>query len=102
MKGFRYLRGALAEANVAAAAYERERPTLGKQFSNEIEAAIMHAREFPAAAPRLKDKRQELRSINLETFPIKIVYAVEAGLVVIVAVFHQRRRPGYWRRRVRR
>jgi hypothetical protein len=23
-------------------------------------------------------------------------------LVVIVAVFHQRRRPGYWRRRLRR
>jgi hypothetical protein len=32
-------------------------------------------------------------------FPFSVIYAHEEATIVIVAVAHQRRRPGYWRER---
>jgi hypothetical protein len=32
-------------------------------------------------------------------FPYSIVYKEAADKIMIVAIAHQRRRPGYWRRR---
>lgn len=39
------------------------------------------------------------RRIVLPRFPYSVVYEVHADHIVIVAVAHQRRRPGYWRDR---
>jgi hypothetical protein len=33
-------------------------------------------------------------------FPYKLIYFVDGGVVVIVAVAHDKRRPGYWRGRL--
>ena len=35
-------------------------------------------------------------------FPYNLLYAVESDLLVVVAVAHQKRRPGYWRSRVKK
>jgi hypothetical protein len=37
----------------------------------------------------------------LRTFPIKLVYTVHDDALLLVAVFHARRRPGYWLERLR-
>jgi hypothetical protein len=37
----------------------------------------------------------------LQSFPIKVVYTVRDDALVIVAVFHARRRPGYWLERLK-
>jgi len=36
----------------------------------------------------------------LKTFPIKLVYTVRDEALLLVAVFHARRRPGYWLERL--
>ena len=41
------------------------------------------------------------RSCALRTFPYSIVYYCDDFSVRIVAVAHAKRRPGYWRRRLR-
>jgi hypothetical protein len=39
------------------------------------------------------------RRLLLQRFPFSIIYRVESTWVLVVAIAHQRRRPGYWRRR---
>jgi hypothetical protein len=54
--------------------------------------------EFPAAPALVPEApaAHGLRSILLGSFPIKLVYAVRDNVLLVVAVFHARRRPGYW------
>ena len=40
------------------------------------------------------------RACPLQKFPYRLVYIEEPGRILVVAVPHDRRRPGYWRRRV--
>ena len=42
-----------------------------------------------------------LRWVMLRSFPIKLVYTVRDEVLLLVAVFHARRRPGYWLERLR-
>ncbi len=42
-----------------------------------------------------------LRWVMLRTFPIKLIYAVRDDALLLVAVFHARRRPGYWLERLK-
>jgi mRNA-degrading endonuclease RelE of RelBE toxin-antitoxin system len=43
-----------------------------------------------------------LRAKRIEGFPYRVVYLVQADMVVIVAYAHEKRRPGYWRTRLTR
>lgn len=42
---------------------------------------------------------EETRWALIETFPFAIVYRPQGDLIEILAVMHQRRRPGYWENR---
>ncbi len=41
-------------------------------------------------------------AVLLQTFPIKLVYTVRDDALLVVAVFHVRRRPGCWLERLKR
>jgi plasmid stabilization system protein ParE len=43
-----------------------------------------------------------LRYAFFSRFPFSLIYAEESGEILIIAVAHQKRRPGYWRRRISR
>ncbi len=85
-----------AELEEAALFYESRLAGLGKSFASEVERTISLVREFPEAGSLVGPKR---RRVLVARFPYSIVYRQESGAIVIVAVAHQRRRPGYWRRR---
>jgi toxin ParE1/3/4 len=40
-----------------------------------------------------------LRQIRLKRFPFGVIYGVRNDQIVIIAVAHHRRRPGYWMKR---
>jgi hypothetical protein len=42
----------------------------------------------------------EVRFVKLRNFPYVVFYAVLDGEVLVVALAHTKRRPGYWRRRL--
>ena len=44
----------------------------------------------------------ELRRRLVRRFPFGILYRIEPEEIVIVAVAHLRRKPGYWRERIKR
>jgi len=87
-----------AETELAEAAlfYESRMSGLGRFFAAEVERTIALVREYPEAGPAVGPKR---RHVLVARFPYSIVYRHDPDAIVIVAVAHQRRRPGYWRRR---
>lgn len=92
----RYLPLAREELNEAASFFEGRVTGLGAAFLDDVHRSIEMLCESPrigAAAGRT------FRRLLLRRFPYSIIYALRGEEVVIVAVAHQRKRPGYWRRR---
>ena len=92
----RYLPSAREELNEAAAFYEASVPGLGEAFLDDVERAIELVRERPRIGASVG---RGFRKAILRRFPFSIVYVDRDEEIVIVAVAHQRRRPGYWRER---
>ncbi len=42
---------------------------------------------------------RKTRRLLLPRFPYQIVYRIRPGEIVVVAIAHSRRRPGYWKSR---
>lgn len=73
-------------------------PGLGADLTDEVEQALDHASAFPEACP-LAGKR--VRRKPLLRFPYSLVYAVYPDRIRIVAFAHQKRRPFFWRKRLK-
>lgn len=63
-------------------------------------AAIDDVLERIAADPeRFPVAISNCRSCSLLRFPFQVVFRIEANRLLLVAVAHAKRRPGYWSRR---
>jgi plasmid stabilization system protein ParE len=93
---YRYLPLAREELNEAAAFYEASVPGLGAAFLGDVERAIETVRANPGMGASMA---RGFRKSILRRFPFIIVYAQRDEEIVIIAIAHQRRSPGYWRRR---
>ena len=78
----------------AALFYESAAPSLGHDFLDDLQHAIDTVRERPELGTPVA---HGFRRILVRRFPYSLIYAVEAGHVVVVAVAHQRRRPELWK-----
>jgi plasmid stabilization system protein ParE len=76
--------------------YEHREAGLGGRFIAEIEAGIATLVLQPRVGQQLED---DFRYFALDEFPFSLIYRVEPEKILIVAVAHQSRRPGYWRER---
>ena len=87
---------AAAEADLAEAAgfYLREAGmTVSRVFLAEFERAIGLLAEQPnIGAPW----RRSIRRLPLRRFPYSVLYDVRADEIRVLAVAHQRRKPGFW------
>jgi plasmid stabilization system protein ParE len=95
-RALEYLDEALEEVEAAARWYAERSSTAAIAFSDEIDAAESAIVRLPEAWPSFE---HGTRRYLLRRFPYSVVYRVEPDRIVIVAVVHARRRPGYWRRR---
>jgi plasmid stabilization system protein ParE len=70
---------------------------LAERFRNEVEAAVEMISRDPHRWPRFRDK---YRSLRLDRFPYLLYYTVlDDSRVLVLAVAHSSRRPGYWLQR---
>jgi hypothetical protein len=87
VKRIEFAPAARAELDAAADRYEQDYPGRGVRFYAAVERAVRLLVEFSGAA--------------VEGFPFVLVYRDLGAVLRIDAVAHARRRPGYWKRRVR-
>jgi plasmid stabilization system protein ParE len=93
-----FLPEAEKEFREAARYYENEAPGVGLAFIIEVHKAVAAIVAHPLGSPKIRDS---VRKKVLNHFPYNVLYSVEADLVLVVAVAHQKRRPTYWRSRLR-
>jgi len=89
---------AVAEIDHEVDYYEACQVGLGSELEHELEAVFATIVAFPAAAPPWRD-RQDRRVAVLDRFPFTVPYQVTGDAVVILALAHTSRRPGYWAHR---
>lgn len=84
---------ARAELRATRNWYHERSPLSAIAFAQTIANATSRIREAPNTFP-LAD--HGTRKCVLQRFPFNIFYLTQDNEIVIVAVAHQKRRPGYW------
>lgn len=85
-----------AELNDAVDYYERCQEGLGLEFAKEVEATIRSICAFPHAWTPLS---VNTRRCLMKRFPYGIVFQNKGDEIIVVAVMHLTRKPGYWSER---
>ena len=88
-----------ADAEMAEAArwYETHRAGLGTDFLDAVEAAVARISETPqmgSPVPGVSD--EAIRRRPVRRFPYHVVYVELPDRLQVLAIAHDRRRPGYW------
>ena len=78
--------------------YEERRRGLGAEFFDAVSAAMLLIEARPEIGTSLSPDALT-RRLLVARFPYQIVYHLTSTEIVIVAVAHLKRRPGYWKRR---
>ncbi len=81
----------------AALNYEAAASNLGDDFLDDIQFAIRSIREHPKLGVEIA---YGFRRALVRRFPFSVIYFIEPGNIVVVAVAHQSRSPGYWKGRM--
>jgi plasmid stabilization system protein ParE len=92
-----FRRAAKSEFEDAAAWYAERAAGLGEEFIREIEQAVASAAAAPQRYPAVFD---DIRRTVTRRFPFAIYFRVRSDALVVLAVFHGRRNPTIWQRRV--
>ena len=97
-----FLEAAEGELLDAVRWYEDQQDGLGARFLLEAQKTSDQIEEWPRTGPvwAYSEVLEGVRRLSLQTFPYHLVY-VEDPRLVIVAVAHMKRRPGYWNSRLR-
>lgn len=97
MTDVRFHEAAESELYDALGFLELRNKGLGRRLLNEVRRTAARIAEFPSLGTEI---RPGVRKILLRTFRYSLVYAVDGGGVLILAVAHGSRRPDYWSPRI--
>ena len=97
-KPVEYHDGAVAEVRAAVAWYQGRSAKSALDSIEELHRAAETIRDAPDRWPAGKNGT---RKFLLWRFPFSIIYTEQEAVIMIWAVAHGSRRPGYWARRVR-
>jgi plasmid stabilization system protein ParE len=88
---------ARADLREGKAFYRHRSPLAAVAFAHQIDAALSRIVEAPLRYPTGHHDTRE--HVLPSRFPYTIVYRVRENTIVIVAIAHHSREPGYWRGR---
>lgn len=109
MTGVFFLPSARTELRAARRYYQQRDPAAARRFSSEVLRVIERIAESPSQFPEhgllpVPTRIQTLyftvrKAVLPRAFPYMIFYYVSQQTAVILAVAHEKRRPGYWTHR---
>ena len=82
--------------NAAAAYYEDQQKNLGGRFLASVQDALNRIRVNPLMYRQVEPG---VRRCLVRTFPYGVLFRIENEQLVVVAVMHLHREPGYWNQR---
>ncbi|MBI3526003.1 MAG: type II toxin-antitoxin system RelE/ParE family toxin [Betaproteobacteria bacterium] len=93
MRQARFIAEARQEFLAEVAYYNQVQPGLGSRFTAAVEEATARALTFPLAG---SPSASNTRRVFLKGFPFSLFYRPKNDGIVVFAVSHHARRPGYW------
>ena len=88
---------ALLEFEEAVQFYKERGRKLGQRFAREIRATIA---KIVANPERWRNLEHDVHICRARVFPYAVLYTIEPEYILILAIAHGKRRPGYWRHRL--
>lgn len=95
----RFLEIAEIELDQAVSWYGAQAPGLGDTFLIEVLSAADRIARFPEAWHPLGEG---VRRCRLSRFPYGLIYTIDNGDILVLAVAHLHRQPDHWRNRLQR
>jgi len=94
----RILADAEGEIREAALWYEDHRPGLGGKFLDSVDDIMERIARNPQQFSRYEGKElsRDFRRARLPDFPYLAVFQIRQNEILVVAVAHTSREPGYW------
>ena len=91
-----------AEYRLAGRWYEERREHLGIEFFDAVDATVDHIVAMPRAGGLVPLVPSELpvRRRAVARFPYHVIYLATTTEIRILAIAHDRRKPGYWHTRL--
>jgi plasmid stabilization system protein ParE len=91
-----FLEDAEDELIEAALWYDGKEPGLGKRFRDEIAHVLARIAEDPLL---WRERPGGYRRVNCPVFPYYVPYFIRGDRIIVAAVAHGHRKPGYWKSR---
>lgn len=85
------------ELDEAITWYAAQAPGLGEAFLVEAVKTVNLITRYPQAWHPLSPQTRRCR---LNRFPYSVIYSLDGDDLLVTAIAHQHRRPGYWRDRL--
>ncbi len=92
-----FFEDALAETEEDRAWYRERSDSAEAGFLRELDHAIDQVAAAPSQWPQYL---AGTRRYVFPTYPYSLVYFIQDDIINVVAVAHDKRRPGYWRKRL--
>lgn len=70
---------------------------LGQRFAQEVRTTIQRILATP---DQWRVLEQDVRCRLVRVFPYSVLYTIEPNYILIIAVMHGKRQPGYWKHRL--
>ena len=96
-KRFRFHPEARQDFRDAIGWYRSRSPTVATEFRATVSDVIRRLVQAPQRWPK---HLHGTRRFVLHRFPFSIIYLDDPNVLSIVAVAHNKRKPGYWKRRL--
>ena len=98
MRDYDFLEPAQIELEEEVRYLNEQQVDLGYEFVKEVADAIARILKYPEGWTRLSKRTRRCRT---RRFPYGVIYQIRGDKILVVAVAHLRRKPFYWRDRVR-
>jgi plasmid stabilization system protein ParE len=98
MKDYEFLEPAQIELEEEVKYYNEQQAGLGYDFAREVADTIARILRYPEAWAKLSKRTRRCRT---KRFPYSVVYQTRGDKILVVAVAHLKRKPWYWRDRVK-
>lgn len=98
MKPVRLRERARRELREATAWYRERNAEVADRFAAEVRQTLRHLEQFPDTGGIVSGVADpDVRQLPVHNFPYSVVFIRFTSHISVLAIAHNRRRPGYWK-----
>ena len=93
----RFLTMAETEVDNAVSWYQKQTEDQSLNFLSELDRAVQVITSYTLLAVEIEP---DIRRFLFRRFPYSLIYGIDEGTIVVIAIAHDHREPCYWAERI--